>query len=139
MKLVAQIRQSDGRDDSRRKSKDRADIIESLAYSGARIGEARAARWDDVNFQNNMIRIHGTKSEQSDRLIPMTTALREFLLKLQAESHPSPADRILKVDSAKKSLATACKKTAFARFSHHDFRHFSLPPPASNQSWIFPQ
>ncbi len=124
VKLVAQIRQADDRADSQRKSKDGADMIEFLAYSGARLGEARAAKWDDVNFQSNMIRIHGTKSEQSDRLIPMPSALREFLLKLQAESHPAPADRILKIDSAKKSLATACKKAGFAKFSHHDFRHF---------------
>jgi integrase len=124
VKLVAQIRQSDDRADSQRKSKDGADLVEFLAYSGARIGEARAARWDDADFQANMIRIHGTKSEQSDRLIPMTGALRGFLLKLRAESNPFPSDRILKIDSAKKSLATACKKAGFPRFSHHDFRHF---------------
>src|SRR3984957_16671005 len=83
VKLVAQIRQSDGRADSQRKSKDGADLVEFLAFSGARIGEARAAAWGDVKFENNMIWIHGTKSEQSDRLIPMTTSLREFLLKLK--------------------------------------------------------
>jgi len=124
VKLVAQIRQSDGRADSQQKSKDGADLVEFLAYSGARVGEARSARWDDVNFQTNMIRIHGTKSEQSDRLIPMPGALREFLLRLRTDSNPAPGDRILKTDSAKKSLATACKKAGFARFSHHDFRHF---------------
>jgi integrase len=124
VKLVSQIRQSDDRADSQRKSKDGADMVEFLAYSGARIGEARSAKWDDVNFQNNMIRIHGTKSEQSDRLIPMPGALREFLLKLRSESNPAPADRVLKTDSAKKSLATGCKKMGFAKFSHHDFRHF---------------
>jgi integrase len=124
VKLVAQIRESDNRADSQRKSKAGADLVEFLAYSGARIGEARSARWDDVNFQTNMIRIHGTKSEQSDRIIPMTGALREFLLRLHSESNPAPADRILKIDSAKKSLTTACKKAGFPKFSHHDFRHF---------------
>ena len=124
VKLVAQIRKSDGRADSQRKSKDGADLVEFLAYSGARIGEARAARWEDAKFQDNMIWIHGTKSEQSDRLIPMTAALREFLLQLRSESNPSPRDRILRIDSAKKSLATACEKLGFTRFSHHDFRHF---------------
>jgi integrase len=124
VKLVAQIRQSDGRADSQRKSKDGADFVEFLAYSGARIGEARAATWGDVKFQENMIWIHGTKSEQSDRLIPMTASLREFLHKLKAELNPEPTDRILKTGSAKKCLATACANLEFPRFSHHDFRHF---------------
>ena len=120
VKLVAQIRRASGQ----RTSKEGADLVEFLAYSGARIGEARAATWRDVNFQTSMVWIHGTKSERSDRQIPMTDALREFLLKLQAESNAGPADRIVKIDSAKKSLATACKKAGFPKFSHHDFRHF---------------
>ena len=124
VKLVAQIRQSDGRADSQRKSKDGADLVEFLAYSGARIGEARAAAWGDVKFQDNMIWIHGTKSEQSDRLIPMTASLREFLVKLAAGLNPEPTDRILKTGSAKKCLGTACVNLEFPKFSHHDFRHF---------------
>ena len=120
VKLVAQIRRASGQ----RTSKEGADLVEFLAYSGARIGEARAATWRDVNFQTSMVWIHGTKSERSDRQIPMTDVLREFLLKLQAESNAGPADRIVKIDSAKKSLATACKKAGFPKFSHHDFRHF---------------
>jgi integrase len=123
VELVTQLRQSGDRA-GERKTSDAAHLVEFLAYSGARIGEARAARWVDVNFQNNMIRIHGTKSERSDRLIPMTVALREFLLKLRSDWNPAPADRITKINSAKKSLATACRKAGFAKFTHHDFRHF---------------
>ena len=124
VKLVAQIRQSDGRADSQRKSKDGADLVEFLAFSGARIGEARVAVWGDIKWENNMIWIHGTKSEQSDRLIPMTASLREFLLKLKADFNPELTDKILKTGSAKKCLATACTNLEFPKFSHHDFRHF---------------
>jgi integrase len=124
VKLVAQLRQSGGQAEDQRVSKEGADLVEFLAYSGARIGEARASKWGDVNFSNNMIWIHGTKSERSDRLIPMTDALREFLLRLKGESTPAATARIAKIDSAKKSLATACKKSGFPKFSHHDFRHF---------------
>jgi integrase len=123
-RLVAQVRLSDGRADSQRKSKDGADLIEFLAYSGARIGEARLAVWGDAKFEDNMIWIHGTKSDNSDRLIPMTAALRDFLLRLKGDSNPLPGDRIAKVNSAKKCLATACAKLGFPKFSHHDFRHF---------------
>jgi integrase len=124
VKLVAQIRRSDGRSDSQRKSKPGADLIEFLAFSGARIGEARASAWKDVKFQDNMIWIHGTKSEDSDRLIPMPAALRNFLLRLKNESTEPPQGKIFKTDSAKKCLATACKKLEFPNFTHHDFRHF---------------
>jgi integrase len=123
-RLVAQVRLSDGRADSQRKSKDGADLVEFLAYSGARIGEARLAVWGDAKFEDNMIWIHGTKSDNSDRLIPMTAALREFLQRLKSDSNPQPGDRIAKVNSAKKCLATACGKLGFPKFSHHDFRHF---------------
>jgi integrase len=124
VKLVAQIRQSDVHADTQRKSKAGANLIEFLAFSGARIGEARAVVWDDVKFQSNMIWLHGTKSEDSDRLIPMTAALREFLLRLKGESSEIPHGKILTTDSAKKCLATACKKLIFPKFTHHDFRHF---------------
>jgi integrase len=124
VKLVAQIRRSDGRADSQQKSKPGADLIEFLAFSGARIGEARVSTWDDVKFQSNMIWLHGTKSEDSDRQIPMPAALREFLLRLKGESSEIPQGKILKTDSAKKCLATGCKKLNFPRFTHHDFRHF---------------
>ena len=124
VKLVAQIRRSDGRADSQRKSKAGADLIEFLAFSGARIGEARVSTWDDVKFPSNMIWLHGTKSDDSDRQIPMPAALREFLLRLKNESSETLQGKILKTDSAKKCLATACKKLDFTKFTHHDFRHF---------------
>ena len=122
--LVAAIRYSDGRPDSQTKSKDGADLVEFLAYSGARIGEARLARWEDVKFERNQIWIHGTKSETSDRLIPMTTALRNFLEKLKAEASPKKTESITPIHSAKKALQTACKKLGYPHFTHHDFRHF---------------
>jgi integrase len=123
-KLVFQVRQSDGRPDSQRKSKSGADLIEFLAFSGARIGEARRSAWEDVKFEDNMIWLHGTKSEDSDRLIPMPAALSEFLTRLKNESDEPLKGKILKTDSAKKCLATVCKKLMFPKFTHHDFRHF---------------
>jgi integrase len=123
-RLVEAIRQSDGRLDSQQKSKAGADLVEFLAYSGARIGEARVAKWEDINFDANLIRIHGTKSEESDRLVPMTTALRTFLEALKLETKAKPGDPIAAIDSAKKCLQTTCRRLALPRFTHHDFRHF---------------
>ena len=122
--LIAAIRFSDGRADSQAKSEYGADMVEFLASSGARVGEARSARWSDALFDKNQIRIRGTKSETSSRLIPMTSALRQFLEKLQSEMERKLSDPILSIKSARKALETACKKLGYPGFTHHDFRHF---------------
>jgi len=122
--IVAEMRFSDGRSDSQEKAKDGADLIEFLAYSGARIGEAHAGTWKDVRFEAGEIWLHGKKSDASDRIIPMSTALRLFLDRLKNETAPKLSDPIIKVKSAKRSLQRACKKLALKHFSHHDFRHY---------------
>jgi integrase len=122
--IVAQMRFSDGREDSQEQAKDGADLVEFLAYSGARIGEAHATIWKDARFDTGEIWIHGKKSEASDRLVPMSKALRFFLERLKQEINPKLSDSIVKVKSAKRSLRRACKKLGLPVFTHHDFRHY---------------
>lgn len=122
--IVAQMRFSDGREDSQEKAKDGADLVEFLAYSGSRVGEAQFAIWKDARFDTGEIWIHGKKSEASDRLIPTSKALRLFLERLKKETNPKLSDSIIKVKSAKRSLARACKKLELPIFTHHDFRHY---------------
>jgi len=122
--IVAQMRLSDGRKESQERSKDGADLVEFLAYSGVRIGEAQVAVWKDARFDTGEIWIHGKKSEASDRLVLMSKALREFLERLKKENNPKLSDPIVKVKSAKRSLQRACKKLELPIFTHHDFRHY---------------
>lgn len=49
--LIAAICQSDGREDSQRKAKNGADLVELLAYSGCRLSEATALHWSDVDLR----------------------------------------------------------------------------------------
>ena len=131
--LSAPYDQSDGKKDNQEKSKDGADLVEFLAYSGARIGEVvgggdanerRPMLWGDVHFERGTIFLPGTKTEAAPRTIPMSERLREFLVRLKAEKKPQPTDRIIPIQSARKCLQTACKKLALPQFTHHDFRHF---------------
>jgi integrase len=126
-KLVAAIRLSDGRVDSQRKAKAGANLVELLAYSGCRVAEAAALTWADVSLERNCITItggdKGTKNHES-RTLPMTDALRELLLRLQAQHQPQPQDFISPINDAKKCLQTACRRLGFPQFTHHDFRHF---------------
>ena len=126
-KLVAAIRETDGRPHSRTLSKPGADLVELLAYSGCRVGEATALRWIDVDFERNSLTITGGESGTKNserRTIPITDALRVLLTRLQAARGPSPTDTISFIGSAKKCLQTACKRLGYPMFSHHDFRHF---------------
>jgi integrase len=123
--LVEAIRNSDGRPGSQAKAKNGADLVELLAFSGCRLGEARALRWHHVNLDQNRLTVPGTKSDSSRRVIPISAPLRELLLRLQKENTAAgPLDPIMKHKSARKCLETACRKLGFPRFTHHSTRHF---------------
>jgi integrase len=131
--LVAAIRHADGHKGNQEKTKDGADLVEFLAYSGARIGEVigkgdanekRPLYWSDVNFERNTIFLPGTKTESAPRTIPMTKNLREHLLRMKMGNKPKPADKIISINSARKCLQTACENLELPQFTHHDFRHF---------------
>ena len=132
-RLISAIRLSDGRRDSQEKAKDGANLVEFLAYSGARIGEVtgggdakekRPLLWSDVDFERGTAFLPATKTEAAPRTIPMSDRLRELLLRLKAEKNPQPDERIVTIKSARKCLQTACKKLSLPAFRHHDFRHF---------------
>jgi integrase len=131
--LVSAIRLSDGKKDNQKKSKDGADLVEFLAYSGARIGEVvgggdanekRSLFWSDVQFERGTIFLPGTKTEAAPRTIPMSERLSKFLARLKTQKNPQPNDQIITIKSARKCLQTACKKLSLPQFTHHDFRHF---------------
>ncbi len=63
-KLVAAIRESDGRALSKSLSKAGADLVELLAYTGCRLGEATALRWAHVDLERNVITVTGGRPER---------------------------------------------------------------------------
>ncbi len=126
-RLVAAIRQSDGRVSSQARAKEGADLVELLAYSGCRLDEARNLRWQDVSFEHRRITItggqQGTKNHEF-RTVPMTDALAPLLGRMHGESQVQPSDLVIRIRSARKCLETACRRLELPAFSHHDFRHF---------------
>ena len=126
-RLVAAIRESDGRTASKAKAKPGADLVELLAYSGCRLNEATSLRWREIDFDKNALTItggeRGTKNRET-RIIPMTTALRAHLEKLMSNQAWQPDDYVSQIGSAKKCLQTACRRLGTTQFTHHDFRHF---------------
>ena len=61
------------------------DLITFLIYTGCRKGEALNLKWDDVDLQNDIIAIKGTKTKY-DRYIPASKPLKELLSNIDKKS-----------------------------------------------------
>jgi len=108
-------------------SKHCANFARFLAFSGCRLNEARLVRWQDVNFENNEIRVHNSKSAKTTskpdfRFVPIIPPLLELLKRLK-QSNPAPQDSVCAVGECEKSLTRACKLLEIPRITHHDLRH----------------
>lgn len=119
-------------------SKDCADLVRFLAYSGCRISEARTVKWSDVDWSRSEIRVRNAKrslssSDHAERLVPMIPAMRELLLRLKnehaerepflREHKPELAERVCLLGECERSLTSACKRAGAKRITHHDLRH----------------
>jgi integrase len=104
-------------------AKHAADLVEFLAYSGARKNEAAHVLWRDVDFQRNTILLRKTKNGDA-RSIPLIPELRSLLNSLK-EYRPldTPDSPVMVVREAQKSIDNAAKKTGLPRLTHHDLRH----------------
>jgi integrase len=105
-----------------------ADLVEFLAYSGCRKGEACQVRWRDVNYDLNTLLITGgeggTKNSEA-RTIPLFAPLARLLQSIRARKQPqSPDEMTFNIADAHLQLMRACKQLGLPRFGHHTMRHF---------------
>jgi integrase len=110
-----------------RQSKDCADLVRFLAYSGCRISEAGQVTWADVDLTRNEIRVETAKRAKisgasSVRFILIIPPMQELLTRLK-ESKPSAEQNVCNVSECEKSLTRACKVLKLHRMTHHDLRH----------------
>lgn len=108
-------------------SRDCADFVRFLAFSGCRLNEAGLVRWQDVSFERLEIRVHNSKSAKTTnkpefRFVPIIPPMRELLLRLKPAA-PLPDDAVCSVRECEKSLTKACELRGIARITHHDLRH----------------
>lgn len=107
-----------------RQSKDCADLVRFLAFSGVRISEANALRWRHIDIAKDCLTIPGTKSETSYRRIPLFPALRGLLDEIRSRrGNEAPDVSILAVSECKGALRSACKEVGVKTIAHHDLRH----------------
>jgi integrase len=111
-----------------RQSKDCANLVRFLAFSGCRISEAKQVLWSDIDFVRGEIGVHNAKRSKTTsahgfRFVPVIPAMRELLTRLQSAENPKPTDRVCVLGECEKSLTNACKKVGASRITHHDLRH----------------
>ncbi|MDQ2659455.1 MAG: site-specific integrase [Verrucomicrobiota bacterium] len=111
-----------------RQSKDCANLVKFLAYSGVRIGEAKFVNWADANFERRQMHVRGdpvtaTKNGET-RYVPMIPELEQMLKELRSERSSEPAtDSVMRVFECQNSMTHAAAKIGMKRITHHDLRH----------------
>ncbi len=111
-----------------RQSKDCANLVRFLAYSGLRIGEAKFVTWADANFDRHQLHVRGdpvtaTKNGET-RYVPMIPELEQMLVEMRAERPNEPATAtVMHVFECPNSMTHAAAKIGMKRITHHDLRH----------------
>jgi integrase len=109
-----------------------ADLIELLAWSGMRKGEANAFKWRDIDWKRQLFAVTGgeTGTKNHDvRMVPLFPSLAKFL-KGHKSRHEEwggdtePDSLVVGVQTAKKGIDKACKDLELPHFNHHSMRHF---------------
>jgi integrase len=122
--MVEEMRNGHGRF-----SRDCADFVEGLAYSGMRKGEANMLEWRDLDFTASEIVVRGdavtgTKGGEGWRRVPMIADARTLFERLRSERPGESLDaKVFRVSECQKALDRACKKVGAHRITHHDLRH----------------
>lgn len=92
-------------------------LFEFYIYTGCRRSEALALTWDDIDLIGKKINIPGTKTEASERVLPMSKPLFNIIEKL---SHGATNNKVFNYspDYVSKQFKKYCPKHKL-----HDLRH----------------
>jgi integrase len=109
-------------------SRDCADFIRGLAFTGCRKGEAGQITWRDVDFEAGEIVVRGdpetgTKNWELRR-VPLIPDSRALFERMRSDRPSESLDaKAFRVSECQKALDRACKKVGADRITHHDLRH----------------
>ncbi len=109
-------------------SRDCADYLRGLAFTGCRKGEASQIEWRDLDFEAGEIVVRGdpetgTKNWEVRR-VPMIPDARALFDRMRGKRADEPLTaKVFQVGEAQKAIDSAAKKTGAPRITHHDLRH----------------
>ncbi len=114
------------------------DLITFLILTGCRKGEALNLKWDDVDLQNDVIAIKGTKTKY-DRYIPISKPLKELLSRIEKVQDVLYVFQRngAKLTDFKRSFHTACKNAGLKDMHIHDLRHVFASKMVMNGTSLF--
>jgi integrase len=109
-------------------SRDCADFLRGLAFTGCRKGEAAQITWRDVDFHAGEIVVRGDPETATKnwtvRRVPLIPDARALFERMRSARHGEKLDaKVFRVGECQKALDRACKKVGADRITHHDFRH----------------
>jgi integrase len=108
-----------------------AAMVEFLAYSGMRVGEAREVKIRDINLESlprGRVLItgglEGTKNREQ-RVIPLFPSLRNVLERLLEKANgASPNSKLFTIQSPRGAMRNAFERMGLEPFSVHALRHY---------------
>ena len=98
-----------------------ADHAELLAYSGMRKVEATKSTVGDDH--GDEFKIWGTKSESSERTIPVNPALRAVLDRIKSR-RVGPKTKLVIAAEPRTAMRRACTRLGLPMLRNHDLRHY---------------
>jgi integrase len=109
-------------------SRDCADLVRFLAFSGLRKGEAATVTWADCDMTKGELIVRGDPETGTKnwtiRRVPMIPAMRELLETIrERRGDVKPSEPIMRVRECQKAIDNAAKKIGMDRITHHDLRH----------------
>lgn len=112
-----------------RDSRNCADFVQGMAFTGCRVGEAREIEWRDLEFENGTIVVRGDPNEATRnseiRRVPMIAEARALFTRMLASRPNEPKDaKVFLVRECQKSMNRAAQLVEMVRLTHHDLRHF---------------
>lgn len=120
-KLLEEIAKLDER------AREAAKLVQLLALSGMRLGEATRIVWQEVDFAKGQFTVSGgevgTKNSET-RIVPLFPTLQRFLEEIRPDGADTGQERIVRIDSSKSAIQSACAAGGLPRFTHHSLRHY---------------
>lgn len=105
--------------------RDSSDFVELLGLAGLGQAEASALRWGDVDWERGEITTFRHKTSKGF-VIPIYPQLRPLLERLRGDRNPTPDERVVQIDDAKKALAGACRRLNLPAYSQRALRRMFI-------------
>lgn len=108
-----------------------AELVQFMAFSGMRKGEAANVRWQDVNLDAGTITVRGdpasglkNRAPGETRTVPIIPDMQALLEQMrEARPDEKPDDFVMRVRECQKAMDRAADEVKMPRLRHHDLRH----------------